>query len=81
MRGTYRRLALAAGAGLLATLPLGAAGEKIDYEAINKIKAAGHAAAELEGHGDLELADRCPRPAPERLAEHPESGRVGGRRR
>jgi hypothetical protein len=41
MRGTYRRLALAAGAGLLATLPLGAAGEKIDYEAINKIKAEG----------------------------------------
>ena len=41
MRGTYRRLALAAGAGLLATLPLGAAGEKIDYEAINKIKAQG----------------------------------------
>jgi len=41
MRGNYRRLALAAGAGLLAALPLGAAGEKIDYEAINKIKAQG----------------------------------------
>jgi carboxypeptidase Q len=41
MRGTYRNLALAAGAGLLATLTLGAAGEKIDYEAINKIKAQG----------------------------------------
>jgi hypothetical protein len=41
MRGTYRRLALAAGAGLLATLPLLAAGEKIDYEAINKIKGQG----------------------------------------
>ena len=37
-----RRLALAAAtAGLLATLPLGAAGEKIDYDAINKIKAEG----------------------------------------
>lgn len=37
-----RRLALAAAAaGLLATLPLGAAGEKIDYEAINKIKQEG----------------------------------------
>jgi len=41
MTGTHRRLALAAGAGLLATLPLVAAGEKIDYEAINKIKAQG----------------------------------------
>ena len=41
MRGNYRRLVLAAGAGLLAALPLGAAGEKIDYEAINKIKAQG----------------------------------------
>ena len=37
-----RRLALAAAtAGLLATLPLGAASEKIDYEAINKIKQEG----------------------------------------
>jgi len=37
-----RRHALAAGvAGVLATLPLGAAGEKIDYEAINKIKEQG----------------------------------------
>lgn len=37
-----RRLALAAAAaGLLATLPLGAANEKIDYEAINKIKQEG----------------------------------------
>jgi hypothetical protein len=35
MRGNYRGLALAAGAGLLAALPLGADGEKIDYEAIN----------------------------------------------
>ena len=38
----FRRLALAAAAaGLLAALPLGAAGEKIDYEAINKIKQEG----------------------------------------
>jgi hypothetical protein len=37
-----RRHALAAGvAGVLATLPLGAAGEKIDYDAINKIKEQG----------------------------------------
>jgi carboxypeptidase Q len=41
MGGNHRRLALAAGAGLLAALPLGASGEKIDYEAINKIKAQG----------------------------------------
>jgi carboxypeptidase Q len=41
MRGNYRRLALAAAAGLLAALPLGASGEKIDYEAINRIKAQG----------------------------------------
>ena len=42
MRFTWRRHALAAGlAGVLATLPLGAAGEKIDYEAINKIKEQG----------------------------------------
>lgn len=37
-----RRLAVAAvAAGLLASLPLGAASEKIDYEAINKIKQEG----------------------------------------
>ena len=37
-----RRLALAAAvAGVLASLPLGAAGEKIDYEAISKIKQEG----------------------------------------
>ena len=42
MRVNLRRHALAAGlAGVLATLPLGAAGEKIDYEAINKIKEQG----------------------------------------
>jgi carboxypeptidase Q len=42
MRSVFRRHALAAGfAGLLATLPLGAASEKIDYEAINKIKEQG----------------------------------------
>jgi carboxypeptidase Q len=42
MRVNVRRHALAAGlAGVLATLPLGAAGEKIDYEAINKIKEQG----------------------------------------
>ena len=41
MRGNYRRLAVAAAAAA-AALPLGAASEKIDYEAINKIKAAGH---------------------------------------
>ena len=37
-----RKLALgAAAAGFLATLPIGAAGERIDYEAINKIKEQG----------------------------------------
>ena len=42
MRVVMRRRALAAGlAGLLATLPLGAAAEKIDYQAINKIKEQG----------------------------------------
>jgi carboxypeptidase Q len=42
MRFDFRRHALAARlAGVLATLPLGAAGEKIDYEAINKIKEQG----------------------------------------
>jgi len=42
MRGNLRRHALVAGlAGVLATLPLGAAGEKIDYDAINKIKEQG----------------------------------------
>ena len=42
MRFELRRHALAAVvAGVLATLPLGAAGEKIDYEAINKIKEQG----------------------------------------
>jgi carboxypeptidase Q len=41
MRRNHRRLALAAGAGILAALPLGAASEKIDYEAINRIKAQG----------------------------------------
>ena len=42
MRLVFRRHAVAAGfAGLLATLPLGAAGEKIDYDAINKIKEQG----------------------------------------
>ncbi len=42
MRFDLRRHALAAGiAGVLATLPLGAAGEKIDYDAINKIKEQG----------------------------------------
>jgi len=42
MRFDLRKHALAAGvAGVLATLPLGAAGEKIDYEAINKIKEQG----------------------------------------
>ena len=41
-RTQLRRLALsAAAAGLLATLPLGAAAEKIDYAAINKIKEQG----------------------------------------
>jgi hypothetical protein len=38
MRGNHRRLALAAAVALAATLPIGAAGEKIDYEAIAKIK-------------------------------------------
>src|SRR3954471_24955466 len=42
MRVVTRSRMLAAGlAGLLATLPLGAASEKIDYEAINKIKQQG----------------------------------------
>src|SRR3954465_4828298 len=42
MRVVMRSRVLAAGlAGLLATLPLGAASEKIDYEAINKIKEQG----------------------------------------
>jgi carboxypeptidase Q len=42
MRATLRRNALAAScAALLATLPLGAAPEKIDYQAINKIKEQG----------------------------------------
>jgi hypothetical protein len=42
MRFDVRKHVLAAGvAGVLATLPLGAAGEKIDYEAINKIKEQG----------------------------------------
>src|SRR3954465_3026574 len=42
MRVVIRTHVLAAGlAGLLATLPLGAASEKIDYEAINKIKEQG----------------------------------------
>src|SRR5689334_19313681 len=42
MRFDFRRHALAAGiAAALATLPLGAAGEKIDYEAINKMKEQG----------------------------------------
>src|SRR4051812_28632885 len=42
MRRVMRSGVLAAGlAGLLATLPLGAASEKIDYEAINKIKEQG----------------------------------------
>src|SRR5262245_10171749 len=41
-RSPAGRLAVVAGtAALLARLPLGAAGEKIDYEAINKIKAQG----------------------------------------
>ena len=41
-RTHLRRVALsAAAAGLLATLPLVAAGERIDYEAINKIKEQG----------------------------------------
>ncbi len=42
MRVVMRKRALAAGlVGLLATLPLGAAAEKIDYQAINKIKEQG----------------------------------------
>ena len=42
MRVVTRSRVLAAGlAGMLATLPLGAAGEKIDYQAINKIKEQG----------------------------------------
>ncbi len=42
MKREFRRLVLAAGtAALVATLPLGAAGEKIDYEAIDKIKQQG----------------------------------------
>jgi hypothetical protein len=42
MRSDFRRHAVAAGlAGLLATLPLGAATEKIEYDAINKIKEQG----------------------------------------
>ena len=42
MRSHVRRLVLAAaGAALVATLPLGAASEKIDYEAISKIKEQG----------------------------------------
>ena len=42
MKRGFRRLVLAAGtAALMATLPLGAAGEKIDYEAIDKIKQQG----------------------------------------
>ena len=42
MRVVMRSRVLAAGfAAVLATLPLGAAGEKIDYEAINKIKEHG----------------------------------------
>ena len=42
MRVLLRSRLLAAGlAAVLATLPLGAAGEKIDYEAINKIKEQG----------------------------------------
>ena len=42
MRVVMRSRAVAAGlVGLLATLPLGAAGEKIDYQAINKIKEQG----------------------------------------
>src|SRR4029078_1256783 len=42
MKREFRRLMLAAGtAALAATLPLGAASEKIDYEAIDKIKQQG----------------------------------------
>ena len=42
MRRDFRRFVLAAGsAALLATLPIGAASEQIDYEAINKIKQQG----------------------------------------
>ena len=41
MRGNHRRLALAAAVALVATLPIGAAGERIDYEAIAKIKEQG----------------------------------------
>jgi carboxypeptidase Q len=42
MNVVMRSRVLAAGlAGMLATLPLGAAGEKIDYQAINKIKEQG----------------------------------------
>jgi carboxypeptidase Q len=42
MNVVMRSRVLAAGlAGVLATLPLGAAGEKIDYQAINKIKEQG----------------------------------------
>jgi carboxypeptidase Q len=42
MKREFRRLVLAAGtAALVATLPLGAASEKIDYEAIDKIKQQG----------------------------------------
>jgi len=42
MRRDFRRLLLAAGsAALVATLPLGAASEQIDYEAIDKIKQQG----------------------------------------
>jgi carboxypeptidase Q len=42
MRRDFRRFMLAAGsAALLATLPIGAASEQIDYQAINKIKQQG----------------------------------------
>ena len=41
MRGNHGRLALAAAVALAATLPIRAATEKIDYEAIAKIKAQG----------------------------------------
>jgi hypothetical protein len=42
MRGNLRSLGLSAGAAMLAmALPLGAAGEKIDYEAITRIKQQG----------------------------------------
>src|SRR3954470_6498417 len=80
MRVVTRSRMLAAGlAGLLATLPLGAASEKIDYEAINKIKEQG---LQPQNSKVMEIASWLTDVYGPRLTgftEHSKSGRMGGR--